>query len=544
MANKQTKSSFYQRSLPTSCIAFSSERGKELLIECLEKNPSYFPLSEQFHTQTEPAYCGLSTLVMVLNALHIDPKRHWKGPWRWFHEDMLDCCVENEIVKQKGITLDEFVCLAACNGSIPQIYRILKDDDKKENDNNEGDEKDLTNVTLEEFREIVKASCLRLDYFLVASYHRGTLGQTGSGHFSPIAAYHEESDNVLILDVARFKYPPHWTSLSLLYESMSKLDPETKKSRGFVTISQADFTSRTRNSFLSLMPPQSGCWTKPFLEMEDNFLKELKTILINQSSTSTTTTLNKEQLYVDLLTLLEDVKHNTLINCIITSQRLQAPIRACCLTTTESENEEPPFECLNQIPLFRAFNAIVNGPSAVTKTIKCCSTSALSTNEEEASNLTNFTFPNAAWIDKSPPTTTTTTTAATTTSVGVAPACGSGACSAKTCLPEPSISLKKTMTLIIFGRDLVMQLINDSDQNMNQELKHELESLFMLSKETKVNTLNESTDLLSSEATQRIIEEEVEFLRLQHQALVKYSRGCPSYSQECKSCTTSGASSN
>ena len=29
----------------------------------------YFPLAAQFRTQEEPAFCGLTTLVMVLNAL-------------------------------------------------------------------------------------------------------------------------------------------------------------------------------------------------------------------------------------------------------------------------------------------------------------------------------------------------------------------------------------------------------------------------------------------------------------------------------------------
>ena len=52
---------------------------------------SYFSLAENFRTQDEPAYCGLSTLVMALNALRVDPGRPWKGPWRFFHEDMLDC---------------------------------------------------------------------------------------------------------------------------------------------------------------------------------------------------------------------------------------------------------------------------------------------------------------------------------------------------------------------------------------------------------------------------------------------------------------------
>ena len=40
---------------------------------------AYFPLSEQFITQIEPAFCGPSCLAMVLNTLRIDPNTTWKG---------------------------------------------------------------------------------------------------------------------------------------------------------------------------------------------------------------------------------------------------------------------------------------------------------------------------------------------------------------------------------------------------------------------------------------------------------------------------------
>ena len=49
----------------------------------------YFPLAEQFRTQDEPAFCGLSTLVVLLNTLRIDPGRVWKGVWRWYSESMV-----------------------------------------------------------------------------------------------------------------------------------------------------------------------------------------------------------------------------------------------------------------------------------------------------------------------------------------------------------------------------------------------------------------------------------------------------------------------
>ena len=62
-------------------------------------------------TQDEPAYCGLAALSMTLNALGIDPRRTWKGAWRWFSEPMLDCCKSLEEVKKDGITLSEVTCL-------------------------------------------------------------------------------------------------------------------------------------------------------------------------------------------------------------------------------------------------------------------------------------------------------------------------------------------------------------------------------------------------------------------------------------------------
>ncbi len=67
---------------------------------------------------------------------------------------------------------------------------------------------------------------------MCVQYNRATLGQTGSGHFSPLAGYHEASDRVLIMDVARFKYPPHWVKLELMYKATHDLDSESKKPRG------------------------------------------------------------------------------------------------------------------------------------------------------------------------------------------------------------------------------------------------------------------------------------------------------------------------
>ena len=60
--------------------------------------------------------------------------------------------------------------------------------------------------------------------------------QTGTGHFSPIGGYHAQKDMVLILDVARFKYPPHWVPLTLLWDAMDTIDKATGLHRGYALL--------------------------------------------------------------------------------------------------------------------------------------------------------------------------------------------------------------------------------------------------------------------------------------------------------------------
>jgi len=76
---------FHKRVLAAPAVPFSSPEGKKLFMGAMAAGlaESYFPLSEQFITQAEPAYCGITTLAMVLNTLGIDPRRTWKGRWRW-----------------------------------------------------------------------------------------------------------------------------------------------------------------------------------------------------------------------------------------------------------------------------------------------------------------------------------------------------------------------------------------------------------------------------------------------------------------------------
>jgi glutathione gamma-glutamylcysteinyltransferase len=212
--------SFYKRPLPASCIAFASAEGRAIFREALERGSmeGFFSLAEQFHTQAEPALCGLGTLVVVLNALAIDPGRAWKGPWRWYSEEQLDCCRPLEDVARDGITLSQLTCLARCNGARAEM-RFAE------------------SSSVEALRAAIReAASSAGEQHLMVAYDRKTLGQTGSGHFSPIGGMHPDRDLALLLDVARFKYPPHWVPIEALFRAMLPIDPASRRSRGFVTI--------------------------------------------------------------------------------------------------------------------------------------------------------------------------------------------------------------------------------------------------------------------------------------------------------------------
>ena len=142
-------------------------------------------------------------------------------------------------VKETGISFDTFACLAKCQGLGVHATRA-------------------SDSSLEEFRQTIKQICTTTPTnsngtqhptsFLIVSYTRKVLKQTGTGHFSPIGAYDEASDSVLLLDTARFKYGPHWVQVGLLFEALIPLDPSTNKSRGFMVLSYNGVDDDCNNS--------------------------------------------------------------------------------------------------------------------------------------------------------------------------------------------------------------------------------------------------------------------------------------------------------
>ena len=243
---RRSMPSFYQRPLPLNCTAFSSPLGRQVFRSALQNRglKCFYSLIEQHTTQQETSYCGLATLVVALNAMAIDPRHNWKNPWRWYHEELLQCCSDFDLedVKKRGITMAHFRCLAICQGVDVEMKYA-----------------DEESTSLDAFREAIRQVCdeethtletagtdnLQLDAVgealsrvLVVSYDRKIMGQTGSGHFAPIAAYDQDSDRVLILDTARFKYGCHWVVVKQLYDALKPIDSDSGRSRGYMVLTK------------------------------------------------------------------------------------------------------------------------------------------------------------------------------------------------------------------------------------------------------------------------------------------------------------------
>mmetsp|Transcript_28591 Transcript_28591/g.80580 ORF Transcript_28591/g.80580 Transcript_28591/m.80580 type:complete len:468 (+) Transcript_28591:117-1520(+) len=236
--------SVHMRVMPPTSTALRSPEGKQRLQDALLHNTAeqYLALMEQFMNQSDPAFCGVTTLCMVLNALGVDPNVRWRGGWRWYgSEDVLldRCCLSTERIRRIGITMEEFQQLGRCQGAFIDLKRPLTA--------GPDDADNRFASTLQQFRNDIlqhMSSTDDVSTMIVASFSRSALGQTGDGHFSPLAAYHAPTDSVLVLDVARFKYAPYWVTVEDLYRSMQPKDAATQKSRGWFLMRNPAATSR------------------------------------------------------------------------------------------------------------------------------------------------------------------------------------------------------------------------------------------------------------------------------------------------------------
>lgn len=217
-------SSAYQGELPIppEVAAITSDSGQQRLLESAHKR-SYWPLAAQFETQKNQAYCSVATSVIALNALGVDrPATPLYPDYPYFTQQEFFARVDPkvasaEVVAREGMTL-------------AQLAEVLKGFGVRV------DAHPAAALSLDEFRNLIRTTVSSNNGFALMNYDRKVMGEMGGGHWSPLAAYHQGSDSVLILDVARYKYPPVWVSVEKLWEAGKSPDSVSKTSRGVIIV--------------------------------------------------------------------------------------------------------------------------------------------------------------------------------------------------------------------------------------------------------------------------------------------------------------------
>ena len=205
-------------------LSLTDPQGQMLLFRSRTR-ADYLPLAETFLTQASLSYCGAASAAMVLNSLALPaPETPGYSPYRfWTQHNLFStaaarAAVAPETVARQGMTLSELAGLLAANGAT--VHRWHGD-----------------GLSLPQFRGLLKRSLADPADRLLVNYHRSALGQRGGGHISPLAAYDDRTDRVLILDVARYRYPSVWVPSESLWNAIRMVDSSSGRSRGVLRIS-------------------------------------------------------------------------------------------------------------------------------------------------------------------------------------------------------------------------------------------------------------------------------------------------------------------
>lgn len=234
---------------------WNSKSGLEKLERSKFKN-DFYQLINFYQPQFSPTHCSIATAVMILNSLnygHIESQKTSEitkpngeiVPFNLYSQESFFNS-ETEKIKPKAIILyqqpkeikeidgiekkiyDPGLTLSEFSKILNKAYKMKV---RQYNFKNL-DEKNIVNL-----RNKIKTVLVDDKNYLVANFDGQTIGGRTHGHISAVAAYDQESDEVLILDSALHLNQWLWISLPELAKAMNTKDGENY--RGFVIVGKS-----------------------------------------------------------------------------------------------------------------------------------------------------------------------------------------------------------------------------------------------------------------------------------------------------------------
>lgn len=201
----------------------------------------FFLISSGLDAQINQAYCGVASAVAILNSLRfiktgtddndgvdipIDPNFN---PYPYATQtDVFNNCTRQTVISRTGGGPGLDGILTPPFGlNMEQVAKLLQCHLQS---TNTFDWKvsiqyvDNTHQTVGKMKFDLKNALADPNSRVLVNYDRETVGQVGGGHWSPVGSYSDKQDAFLILDVAKYKYPPVWIPSERLFDGMSTMD--------------------------------------------------------------------------------------------------------------------------------------------------------------------------------------------------------------------------------------------------------------------------------------------------------------------------------
>jgi hypothetical protein len=221
----------YEEELATPLLYFNSTPAFSLLTNSygwFDFSQDFFHLQSGWDTQMNQAYCPVATVAAVLNSfprnevsLPIDSDFS-PHPYATQPSLLQNACVRNTVVNYNR-TYDG-IFHAPGGMSLDQTQDLLKCHLDEESFDIQTVHIDPSAISLDEFRGELILALVDSNARVLVNFNRQVLDQEGTGHFSPIGAYAKNEDAFLVMDVAKYKYPPAWVPAARLYASLATLD--------------------------------------------------------------------------------------------------------------------------------------------------------------------------------------------------------------------------------------------------------------------------------------------------------------------------------
>ena len=232
---------------PQALLAFNSEAGIARLARARAK-ADFAGLANQFEAQSNIVFCGPTTATIVLNTvrsgspelprdrsrLRPGDAQHLPGTVelavpRFTQDNVIDkgpksraqvlgepMNVDGKTLRDAGYQLRQFDALLRAHDLATRL--VVVDDTMAE----------------QAIRAELVDNLQRSGDYVIVNYRRREVGQAGGGHISPLGAYDEASDSVLVMDVNPASAGWVWMPVATLVKGMRSFD--TIENRGYILV--------------------------------------------------------------------------------------------------------------------------------------------------------------------------------------------------------------------------------------------------------------------------------------------------------------------